>query len=262
MTSKLHLPTCSLLLPLALLGATTLGCDQAPSEKANHEAGKQEAAAESAAARKSATDETALRGHDAAKAAKDPHAHHRHQAGLELPADTPPSGASLCHIESTFTTQAGKELKFKEFAGKPIVLAMVYTHCEHACPMIVADMKAIEKGLSEEQRKGVHFVLASMDPDRDTVERLSAFSKQASLDASRWTLLRSDAGSVRELAAVLGVKYRPEPPSDFAHSNIITVLDAGGVIVHRQEGLGAQPQDSIAALSGQLAQKAAGAAPK
>jgi protein SCO1 len=41
------------------------------------------------------------------------------------------------------------------------------------------------------------------------------------------------------LAAVLGVRYRQVPATDFMHSNVITLLDAQGNIVHRQEALGA-----------------------
>lgn len=250
MKTKVNLPIRSLIFPFVLLGLAELGCDGSQAEKTS----KKEAAQTPRAGATKPHDSTKAAADDQGTAA-DPHAHHRHHAGLQIPAEAPLSGASLFHVESTFTTQAGKDLQLKELGGKPSVVAMVYTHCEHACPMIVADMKAIEKGLSDEQRRGVHFVLASIDPERDTVERLSAFAKQASLDASHWTLLRAEAGTVRELAAVLGVKYRPEPPSDFAHSNLLTVLDADGVIVHRQEGLGSDPKDSISALLKQLGAK-------
>jgi protein SCO1/2 len=171
---------------------------------------------------------------------------------MQLPADKPLSGASLFHVESPWTTQDGREIRLASLSGSPLVLAMVYTHCEQACPRIVSDMKAIEKMLTPEERAKTRFVLASIDPERDTVQRLSAFAKQASLEAPRWVLVRAEDGAVRELTAVLGVKYRPEPPKDFAHSNLITVVDGEGVILHQQEGLGASPDASVNALRSQL----------
>ena len=42
---------------------------------------------------------------------------------------------------------------------------------------------------------------------------------------------------VLELAALLGVKYKRDARGQFAHSNVITVLDANGEIVSQQIGL-------------------------
>jgi protein SCO1/2 len=60
--------------------------------------------------------------------------------------------------------------------------------------------------------------------------------------------MRADEGSVRELAAVLGIRYRRVSDEDFIHSNVISVLDSEGVLVHRQVGLGVDPEESAAAI--------------
>ena len=49
--------------------------------------------------------------------------------------------------------------------------------------------------------------------------------------ASNWTLLRGAPNDVLELAALLGVKFKKDLGGQFAHSNIITVLDANGEVV-------------------------------
>jgi cytochrome oxidase Cu insertion factor (SCO1/SenC/PrrC family) len=46
----------------------------------------------------------------------------------------------------------------------------------------------------------------------------------------RWTLLRGGADDVRELAALLGVNYAEDARGQFAHSNLITLLNADGEI--------------------------------
>jgi protein SCO1 len=50
-------------------------------------------------------------------------------------------------------------------------------------------------------------------------------------------LLHGDEESVREIAALLGVKYKQEADGSFAHSNLVTILNSEGEIVHQRAGL-------------------------
>ena len=53
-----------------------------------------------------------------------------------------------------------------------------------------------------------------------------------------WLFLTGTVDDVREFANVVAIKYKQISPIDFSHSNIISVFDAQGVMVHQQEGLG------------------------
>lgn len=154
---------------------------------------------------------------------------------------------SVYDLETSWTDQGGQPRTLRSLAGRPQVLAMVYTHCAHTCPAIVAEFKRMEAALPAGP-DAPGFVLVSIDPERDTPARLAEFAASARLDAARWTLLTGDAEGVRELAAVLGIRYRPEPGGEWSHSNAYLVLDAEGRIVHRQEGLG-EPAAALAALT-------------
>lgn len=153
---------------------------------------------------------------------------------------------SVYHLTGTWTDQNGKELTLQELRGKVQLMAMVYSSCPQACPRIIADMKSLDEDLGKRHRDGVGLVLVSIDPETDTPERLSELAREQGL-GPRWRLLRGNSQQVQELAAVLGVKYRKVSATDFAHSNLITVLDADGVIVHQQEGLGVERSRSIEA---------------
>jgi len=166
-------------------------------------------------------------------------------ADLQKEAEIQISKDSVYQLESTWTDQEGKERRLREFAGKPQVVAMIFTHCEYACPMTLAALKKIEAAVS---RMPVHYLLLSIDPARDTPEVLKAYARRESLDPDRWTLLCADAGSVREIAAVLGIRYKQNPDGGFAHSNLITLLDRGGVIRDQLKGLGAEPEPLIEAI--------------
>lgn len=152
-----------------------------------------------------------------------------------------PSDLSLYNLEGSWTDQDGRARELSDLAGRVQVVAMVYTHCSYACPRIVAQMKRIEAeaaGWGLEERVG--FVLVSIDPERDTPERLARFAESSRLDPGRWTLLNGSDDQVLELSVLLGVKYQATAEGEFAHSNVLTILDPAGVAAHRVEGLGAE----------------------
>ncbi|MFO1488486.1 MAG: hypothetical protein U1F65_08410 [Verrucomicrobiota bacterium] len=57
---------------------------------------------------------------------------------------------------------------------------------------------------------------------------------------------------VRELAALLGVNFRKDANGQFAHSNLITVLNAEGEIIFQQPGLNRPADDIIVKLKAAL----------
>ncbi len=158
---------------------------------------------------------------------------------------TEPTDFSIYHAESVWTDQTGAERQLRSLAGRVQVVAMLYTSCAYACPRIMLDMKRIEGELGAALSDEVGFVVVSIDPERDTPERLAEFASGSMLDPDAWTLLTGDEGDILELAALLGVQYRQTEPGEWVHSNLITVLDRDGVVAHRQLGLGTDPTETL-----------------
>ena len=177
----------------------------------------------------------------AAAAAAPTAAAHAHHGAQPMGADVPMTGMSIHHLASEWRDQHGAAWRLAELGGRPQVIAMVYTNCGSACPLIVGDMKRLEATFPE-----LGFVLVSIDPERDTPGRLHEFATGSRL-SERWTLLNGDEDQLMELAAVLGVRYRRVSENDFMHSNVITVLNAAGEIVYRQEAL-REVEGTIAAI--------------
>jgi len=177
----------------------------------------------------------------------------KHPATEDAPTRTAPTNRSLYQLEMDWTTQSGQRVDLATFQGQPVVLAMIFTHCSYACPLIVRDMKTITSSLPPDMNDGVQRVLVSIDPARDTPEALTRFAEAHRLSPDRWTLLRSTPDDVRTLAAVIGVRYKPEADGQFAHTNLITLLNTRGEIVHQQEGLGKSVTASAEALRAALA---------
>lgn len=143
---------------------------------------------------------------------------------------------SLYQIETAFTDDAGRSFALGALRGRPVVLTMFFASCGYACPLLVTDLQAIRAQLPAAMREKAAFVLVSFDVERDTPAALRKYREQRGLDAG-WTLLHGDDDAVRELAALLGVKYKQEAGGMFSHSNLVTILNAEGEIVHQRSGL-------------------------
>lgn len=169
-------------------------------------------------------------------------------ACCEALAATPFSKDSLYQLDVKFTDDSGRPFALGELRGRPVVLNMFFASCGYACPLLVTDMQAIRAKLPAEVRDRAAFVLVSFDVARDTPAALAQYRAQRSLDP-QWTLLHGDDDAVRELAALLGVKYKQEADGAFSHSNIITILNPQGEITHQRTGLKGGLDEAAAALA-------------
>lgn len=164
----------------------------------------------------------------------------------ELSAELPE--LSIYNLPSTWTTQNGEDIKLEDLRGNVLVMVMIYTSCKAACPRLVADMRNIEKQVPEEFHNKTKFIMVSIDPETDTPERLKEFSIENDMESDHWMFLRGTPEDTREFATVLAVSYKKISPIDFSHSNIISVFDEDGVLVHQQEGLGVDNTETIEAI--------------
>jgi protein SCO1/2 len=171
-------------------------------------------------------------------------------------ADTPKAlpGDSVYQLDIPLTNQDGRASKLADLRGTPVLIAMFYTSCKYVCPLIIDSMLRVDKALTPEQRSGLRVVLISLDPSNDTPQALKAAAELRHLDLTRWTLARTDAESVRKLAAVLGVQYREISPGEFNHSAVISVLDKEGRNRAHSSRIGELDPDLLAATQRELAE--------
>ncbi|NJX14460.1 SCO family protein [Tamlana crocina] len=162
--------------------------------------------------------------------------------------DGPISEASIFNLTSTWHTEENESIQLENLKGKTLVMVMIYTSCKAACPRLVADMRNIEAKIPDDKIENIQFIMVSIDPETDTPEKLKAFAIENLMDGAQWTFLQGTESGVREFANVLSVKYKEISPIDFSHSNIISVFDAKGELVHQQEGLGVDNQATIESI--------------
>lgn len=158
------------------------------------------------------------------------------------------SDESIFNLTSEWKTQENNTIHLVDLKGKVTVMVMIYTTCKAACPRLVADMRDIESKMPKDKLSDINFVLVSIDPETDTPERLQKFAKENFMDAPHWTFLQGNTNTVQEFANVLAVKYKKISPMDFSHSNIISVFNKTGDLVHQQEGLGVNNENTVAKI--------------
>ena len=71
------------------------------------------------------------------------------------------------------TDQHGQPFRLSEQQGNVVLIFFGYTHCPDVCPVTLSEFKQIKQGLGDRADK-VRFVFITVDPDRDTVEKMGA----------------------------------------------------------------------------------------
>jgi protein SCO1/2 len=155
---------------------------------------------------------------------------------------------SVYDLSATLTGHDGKPTPLDVFRGHPVIITMFYGSCPNACPLLTSDIQRIDRQLSPGARERVRVLMVSFDAPRDTPAKLQKFMTEHALDASRWKLASAPEDPARELAAVLGIRYRKLDDGEYFHSSSIILLDEQGKPTARVEGIGKDPAPILAAL--------------
>lgn len=146
------------------------------------------------------------------------------------------SSESIYNLNSKLIDKDGKQYILGDLGGKIQVFSMIYTNCKTICPIIIANMKAIEKLLPNDLVDNVKFSLISLDPDRDSAETLNKFFKEKKF-GDKWNLFKTSKEETLRIALAVGIKYKKEKNDEYTHSNLIVILDKNGVIKMHHQGL-------------------------
>ena len=126
-----------------------------------------------------------------------------------------------------------KDIRLSDYDGKLRFIFFGYTSCPDICPTALSFISASLKQLTEEERQQVQVFFISVDPDRDTAEKLREYTKYFHPNIMGIT------GSKAEIDQVVnkyGAAYR-KVKSDSAmgylvdHSASVYVIGKNGKIV-------------------------------
>lgn len=130
----------------------------------------------------------------------------------------------------SLTDQQGQHFELQQLRGKVVVLFFGFTNCPSVCPDSLAKIKAALQGIPKEE---IAAVLVTVDPERDTVERIKAYIAPF---GDHFIALTGSAAEVQLVldAYQIRVKTLKKSPTDQAymldHTADIYVLDRSGKV--------------------------------
>ena len=132
--------------------------------------------------------------------------------------------------EFELTSQQDRPVNSNELSGKIWVADLIFTACSGPCLRMTSQMSRVQEGLKEWD--GFRMVSISVDPERDTPERLTWYAEQTLADPDIWMFLTGEMDIIRSLA-VEGLKLvveKEEGSAGILHSDRFVLVDDAGRI--------------------------------
>lgn len=138
-----------------------------------------------------------------AAADEDPHARHREM--MQRKKDMAAQSVTVKLPEGTLVNQAGESVDVAaDMVGDAIVVVdFIYTTCTTVCPVLSAIMLQVQAAVGDRLGDDVRLVSISVDPLRDTPERLSSYAKKLHA-GNGWQWLTGDKLVVDEVLRAFG----------------------------------------------------------
>ncbi|MNF49691.1 hypothetical protein D3C84_309700 [compost metagenome] len=144
------------------------------------------------------------------------HAPEEHAAHMTTQGQHPPAGAQVTFADVALLDQDKREVHLKDdlVGERIVVMGFVYTSCTTVCPVISAIMRKLQVQLGERAGREVQLISLSIDPLRDTPERLHEYASRFGAGPG-WRWLTGSSEAVNETLKGLGTwtaNYEEHPP--------------------------------------------------
>ena len=131
----------------------------------------------------------------------------------------------------TLDSTLGRPVSLSEFQGRPVLLYFGYTTCPDVCPTTLGDLRAAVQALGSDADK-VQVLFVSVDPERDTVDRLQTYL--GAFDPA-FVGLTGPVAEIEKIASRFGVYFQKSSVPSAAgylmdHTSAVLLLDAGGAL--------------------------------
>jgi protein SCO1/2 len=140
----------------------------------------------------------------------------------------------------SFTDQDGKTITEKEVDGKIRVVEYFFTTCKGICPRMNENMSKVYEAFRGNEK--VVILSHTVDPKKDTVAAMKAYSLHFDADGKQWMFLTGDKAALYDMArnaylvTAVDDTASVDIESDFIHSEKMILVDDGGRIRGQYDG--------------------------
>lgn len=149
----------------------------------------------------------------------------------------------------TLSAADGQTFRLSQHRGQVVLLFFGYTSCPDICPTTLAEAKQVLEGLGDDAG-AVRFAFITVDPERDTPEKLAGYTAFFHPDIIGLT---GDPAELEQVRQAYGVVAEKEQLSESAvgyivnHTARIFLIDPEGNL-RLSYGFGTPPADILADL--------------
>lgn len=137
------------------------------------------------------------------------------------------SGPGAQYFTNTpLITQNGKTVRFYDdlIQGKSVVINFIYTQCGDSCPLETAKLAQVQKLLGDRVGKDIFFYSISIDPKRDTPQKLKEYAKKFHTGPG-WLFLTGKKEDIELIRRRLGQAASPDQNKLSDHSTSLVIGD-------------------------------------
>jgi protein SCO1/2 len=135
-----------------------------------------------------------------------------------------------------FVESKGATVAIQELRGKPLVVSLIYTSCNHVCPMITQRLRqAVEEAQRIMGPDRFAVVTVGFDARSDTPMRMAAYARAQGVNLPNWRLLSADDATISAFAADLGFTYVASA-GGYLHASQTTIIDRDGRVYRQVYG--------------------------
>jgi len=140
----------------------------------------------------------------------------------------------------SFTNQDGKTVTNADVKGKICVVEYFFTTCKGICPKMNENMSKVYE--TYKSNKEVMILSHTVDPLKDTVAAMKAYSERFNADPAHWAFLTGDKKELYDMArysylvTAVDDTATVDIQSDFIHTEKFVLVDGSGHIRGQYDG--------------------------
>lgn len=137
------------------------------------------------------------------------------------------------------TNQFGKEVGLDDLNGKIVVADFFFTSCPSICPKLTRNMKRLQDAFKKTDTI-VRFVSFTIDPERDSVQKIKAYGDRFGIDHDTWWMLTGDRKEIYDIALnefKASIAAEGNIDTGFIHTENFFLLDRDKVVRGWYNGL-------------------------
>ena len=129
----------------------------------------------------------------------------------------------------SLTGPEGKTVSLEDFRNKVVLIYFGYTFCPDVCPITLSNLKLIMLDLGE-KAEDVQVIFISIDPERDTYEKLKDYVPYFHPTFIGLTGSEADIAAVAKKYQTFYLKQKVESEAGYlmAHTDVVILVDQNG----------------------------------